>query len=115
MKLSDAIRYSIRTPGMTLYKKLKEKEGEFPYLRITLGPNQRTAPGIPYVLEIWPAGEDFAYFSQEIPSCFYRLGIRNEAKGITSMLHTPTFDIDESALEIGCGLMAFIAIDQLSN
>lgn len=56
MKLSDAIRYSINTPGMTLYKKLREKSGEFPYLRVTLGPNQRTAPGIPYVLEIWPAG-----------------------------------------------------------
>ena len=56
MKLSDAIRYSIETKGMTLYKKLKEKSGEFPYLRVTLGPDQRTAPGIPYVLEIWPSG-----------------------------------------------------------
>jgi len=64
-------------------------------------------------LEIWPAGEDFAYYSQEVPSCFYRLGIRNEAKGITSMLHTPTFDIDESALKIGCGLMAYTALREL--
>lgn len=56
MKLSDAIRYSIVTPGMTLYKKLREKAGEFPYLRVTLGPDHRTAPGIPYVLEIWPSG-----------------------------------------------------------
>ena len=56
MKLSDAIRYSIETKGMTLYKKIKEKAGEFPYLRVTLGPDQRTAPGIPYVLEIWPSG-----------------------------------------------------------
>jgi amidohydrolase len=59
-------------------------------------------------LEIWPAGEDFAYFSQEVPSCFYRLGIRNEERGITSMLHTPTFDIDEKALEVGVGLMAYL-------
>jgi len=65
-------------------------------------------------LDIWPAGEDFAYFSQEVDSCFYRLGIRNEEKGITSMLHTPTFDIDESALEVGAGLMAFIALKQLN-
>lgn len=66
-------------------------------------------------LDIWPAGEDFAYFSQEVNSCFYRLGIRNEEKGIKSMLHTPTFDIDESALEVGAGLMAFIALKQLNG
>jgi amidohydrolase len=66
-------------------------------------------------LEIWPAGEDFAYFSQEVPSCFYRLGIRNESKGITSMLHTPTFDIDESALKVGAGLMAYMAIRELGE
>ena len=56
MKLSDAIRYSIEAKGMTLYKKLKEKAGEFPYLRVTLGLDQRTTAGIPYVLEIWPSG-----------------------------------------------------------
>jgi amidohydrolase len=65
-------------------------------------------------LEIWPAGEDFAYFSQEIPACFYRLGVRNEAKGINSMVHTPTFDIDEEALKVGAGLMAFLALKELA-
>lgn len=66
-------------------------------------------------LEIWPAGEDFAYYSQEIPACFYRLGVRNEDEGITSMVHTPTFDIDESALITGAGLMAWLAIKQISE
>lgn len=66
-------------------------------------------------LEIWPAGEDFAYYSQEIPACFYRLGTRNTERGITSMLHTPTFDIDESALKIGAGLMAWLAVKELQN
>lgn len=66
-------------------------------------------------LDLWMAAEDFAYYSQELTSCFYRLGIRNEEKGIVSGLHTPTFDIDESALEIGAGLMAYLAISQLSN
>lgn len=56
MKLSDAIRYSIETKGMTLYKKLQEKDPKFGYVRVTLGPESRTAPGIPYVLEIWPKG-----------------------------------------------------------
>lgn len=64
-------------------------------------------------LDIWMAAEDFSYYTQEIDGCFYRLGTRNEAKGITSGVHTPTFDIDEDALEIGAGLMAWIAVSEL--
>jgi len=66
-------------------------------------------------LDIWMAAEDFSYFSQELPACFYRLGTRNEERGITSSVHTPTFDIDENALEIGAGLMAWIAVCELGN
>ena len=65
-------------------------------------------------LDIWMAGEDFAFYSHEIDASFYRLGVRNKAKGITSLVHTPTFDIDEDALEIGSGLMAWIAIQTLA-
>lgn len=65
-------------------------------------------------LDIWMAAEDFAYYSQVIPACFYRLGTRNEAKGIVSSVHTPTFDIDENALEIGSGLMAYLSICELA-
>ncbi|MFS8615975.1 MAG: M20 family metallopeptidase [Solitalea sp.] len=66
-------------------------------------------------LDIWMAAEDFAFYSQAAPACFYRLGIRNERKGITSGVHTPTFDIDERALETGPGLMAFLALRELGN
>ena len=66
-------------------------------------------------LDIWMAAEDFSYYSQELPACFYRLGTRNEERGITSSVHTPTFDIDENALEIGAGLMAWIAINELAS
>ncbi len=59
-------------------------------------------------LDIWMAAEDFAYYSQVVPSCFYRLGTRNEARGIISSVHTPTFDIEEEALKVGVGLMAWI-------
>jgi metal-dependent amidase/aminoacylase/carboxypeptidase family protein len=59
--------------------------------------------------------EDFAYFTQVVPSCFYRLGTGNKSKGITSGVHTATFDIDERALEIGSGLMAWIAVSELKN
>lgn len=66
-------------------------------------------------LDVWMAAEDFAYYSQEIDACFYRLGVRNEAKGIASNVHTPTFNIDEDALEIGAGLMAWLAIKELEQ
>ena len=64
-------------------------------------------------LDLWMAGEDFAFYSQVVDSCFYRLGTRNEARGIISGVHTPTFDIDESALEISTGLMSWLAISEL--
>ncbi|HEY8784069.1 MAG TPA: M20 family metallopeptidase [Mucilaginibacter sp.] len=66
-------------------------------------------------LDIWMAAEDFAYYSQVADSCFYRLGTRNESRGITSSVHTPTFDVEESALELSTGLMAYLAIKQLGN
>ncbi len=66
-------------------------------------------------LDLWMGAEDFAYYSQEVPACFYRLGTRNEERGIISGVHTPTFDIDEAALETGIGLMAYIALEQLKS
>ena len=59
--------------------------------------------------------EDFAFYSQKIPACFYRLGTANKAKGITSGVHTATFDIDEKALEIGAGLLAWLAVNELEG
>lgn len=64
-------------------------------------------------IDITLGAEDFAYYSQVIPASFYRLGTRNEAKGITSYVHTPTFNIDEDALAIGPGLMAWMAVQEL--
>lgn len=59
--------------------------------------------------------EDFAFFSQQVPACFYRLGTGNKLKGITSGVHTATFDIDEQALEISIGLMAWLALNELNS
>jgi metal-dependent amidase/aminoacylase/carboxypeptidase family protein len=59
--------------------------------------------------------EDFAWFSHQLPSCFYRLGTGNVSKGMTSGVHTSTFDIDESALEIGSGLMAWTCYQLLKE
>jgi amidohydrolase len=65
--------------------------------------------------EVRMGSEDFGYYTQEIPGCFYRLGVMNEAKGITSSVHTPTFNIDESAIEIGMGMMAWLGASVYSS
>jgi len=64
-------------------------------------------------IDISLGAEDFSYYSQVVPASFYRLGTSNAAKGITSYVHTPTFDIDEDALAIGPGLMAWMAVQEL--
>ena len=58
--------------------------------------------------EVRMGAEDFGYYTQEIPGCFYRIGVMNVAKGIISGVHTPTFNIDESAIEKGMGMMAWL-------
>lgn len=52
-------------------------------------------------------GEDFAFYSQQISACFYRLGVQNPNG---TGLHTPNFDVDERSLEVGAGLMAWLAM-----
>jgi amidohydrolase len=56
--------------------------------------------------ELRMGAEDFGYYSQKIAGCFFRLGTGNKQKNITSGVHTPTFDIDEDAIEIGMRMMA---------
>lgn len=58
--------------------------------------------------ELRMGAEDFGYYAQQIPACFYRLGTMSKAKGITAGVHTPTFNIDEDAIEIGIGMMAWL-------
>jgi len=58
--------------------------------------------------ELRMGAEDFGYYSQVIPGCFFRLGVGNVKKGITSGVHTPTFNIDEAAIELGMGMMAWL-------
>ena len=60
--------------------------------------------------ELRMGAEDFAFYSHLIPACFFRLGAGNKSKGITSNVHTPTFNVDESAIEHGMGMMAWLAV-----
>ncbi len=66
-------------------------------------------------LKVRTTVEDFARYTQLIPGCFYRLGIANTEKGITSNLHSPTFNIDEKSIEIGTGLMIWNALKILDS
>lgn len=59
--------------------------------------------------------EDFAYYLEKVPGTFYRLGIRNEAAGITADIHNDHFTIDESALKTGAAMQAWLAIRALER
>jgi len=65
-------------------------------------------------LDQWMAAEDFAYFSQAADACFYRLGTRAADGRFAASVHTPIFDIDPKALEVGPGLMAWLAVRELA-
>lgn len=58
--------------------------------------------------ELRMGAEDFGYYAQQVPACFYRLGTMNKSKGIIAGVHTPVFNIDESAIETGMGMMAWL-------
>lgn len=60
--------------------------------------------------ELRMGAEDFGYYTHQVPGCFFRLGAGNVSKGITANVHTPVFDIDEAAIPIGMGMMAWLAI-----
>lgn len=59
--------------------------------------------------EMRMGAEDFAFYSHLVPACFFRLGVGNKEKNIISGVHTPTFNIDETAIENGVGIMAWLA------
>lgn len=63
--------------------------------------------------EMRMGAEDFAYYTHQIPGCFFRLGVANAKKDIISGVHTPTFNIDEDALSIGAGMMAWLGMHLL--
>lgn len=66
-------------------------------------------------LDMRMTAEDFAFYSQKIPACFYRLGTASSDGKFTAGVHSPVFDIDEKALQTGAGLLAWIALSELRN
>jgi amidohydrolase len=80
-------------------------------------PALRRTVGAPSVVEIpWRmGGEDFCYYGQVVPGFLFRLGSRNQAKGITADAHTAAFDIDEECLVVGVKAMATVLADFLDR
>ena len=60
--------------------------------------------------ELRMGAEDFGYYSQVIPGCFFRLGVRNESKDAIHNVHTPVFKVDEDAIAYGVGMMAWLGV-----
>ena len=54
--------------------------------------------------------EDFAVFAELVPAFYFMLGVRNEEKGITAMLHTQEFDVDEDAIPLGVELLSRLVL-----
>ena len=63
------------------------------------------------VLKPSMGGEDFAYYLEKVPGSFFRLGCRNEEKGMIHPFHSSLFDIDEEVLPLGVEMFVRI-IDQ---
>lgn len=78
-------------------------------------PAMRRVAGDSNVIEVPQrmGAEDFSYFQQVVPGFLFRLGCGNKARGITSDIHTPGFDIDERCLPVGVKAMANILLDYL--
>ena len=59
--------------------------------------------------------EDFSYYQKVVPGFFYFLGVGNQARGITAMIHTPDFDVDEDSLVVGVKVMTNVLLDYLDR
>lgn len=104
---SAELRIEVGYPVLVNHADLTQRTRQ--YAEAYLGPENVVE------LPIRMTAEDFAYYSQIMPACFYRLGTGNPAKGITSPIHTNTFDVDEDCLIVGAGLMAWVAVQELGN
>jgi len=58
--------------------------------------------------ELRMGAEDFGYYAQQLPACFFRLGVLNRALGNTYGVHTSRFQVDEAAIAHGAAMMAWL-------
>ncbi|HMB27971.1 MAG TPA: M20 family metallopeptidase [Blastocatellia bacterium] len=84
-------------------------EASLPVMRKIIGEKNVTSP------KPQMGAEDFSYYQKVIPGFFYFLGVGNREKGVTAMIHTPEFDIDEESLVVGVKLMSNVLLDYLDR
>ncbi|HEY7179954.1 MAG TPA: amidohydrolase [Blastocatellia bacterium] len=84
-------------------------EATLPVMRKILGDKNVISP------KPQMGAEDFSYYQKVIPGFFYFLGVGNREKGVTAMIHTPEFDIDEESLVIGVKTMSDVLLDYLDR
>jgi amidohydrolase len=80
-------------------------------------PSLQRVYGAAHAREVAPqmGAEDFALFADRVPALYVKMGMRNEAKGITAMIHTAEFDIDEAVLPLGVRAMSTLILDYLER
>jgi metal-dependent amidase/aminoacylase/carboxypeptidase family protein len=80
-------------------------------------PSLQRVYGAAQTREVQPqmGAEDFASFAERVPALYIKMGMRNEAKGITAMIHTEDFDIDERVLPLGVRAMTTLVWDYLAR
>ena len=66
-------------------------------------------------LDMRMAGEDFSFYTLNMPGCFFRIGTNKDGKEFTAPVHNAHFDIDEAALQTGMGMMAWCAVKALEG
>ena len=80
-------------------------------------PSLQRVYGAEHTREVAPqmGAEDFAQFAERVPALYVKMGVRNEARGITAMIHTEDFDIDEAVLPLGVRAVATLVFDHLAR
>lgn len=86
-----------------------------PELAQKMAPSLVEVLGEEHVLELPPTmgGEDFAYFANEVPGFFYRLGVTKPGT-VSGGHHTPTFAADNAAVPVGMRVMTRLLLDYLA-
>ncbi len=107
--LGGSYELTVEEGAAVTYNDPRLVEETLPTLRRVLGESNLVTPR-PHM-----GAEDFSYYARVIPGFFFFLGVRNEAKGINAMIHTPEFDLDEDALPLGVKAAASILLDYLER
>ena len=66
-------------------------------------------------LDMRMAGEDFSFYTHQVPGCFFRIGTQGPDNTFAAPVHNAHFDIDENAMKVGMGMMAWLGLNALSS